>query len=73
MDNERCTLVTEGPCCDVALNPMNQQAVTDYQAALAAHSSAGCVVACPEIPCIENPVGLCTGNENPGSCPETTQ
>jgi hypothetical protein len=70
IDVEQCTQVLEGPCCPVAVNPGNAAAVQAFQQAMTDLEDSGCVVMCPEIPCIDNPVGLCVGNTQNGSCTE---
>ncbi|MBK6514211.1 MAG: hypothetical protein IPM79_18930 [Polyangiaceae bacterium] len=70
IDVEQCTVILEGPCCPVAVNPQNTQAVADFEAAMADLTAGGCQVPCPAIPCLEDPVGLCTGEGTVGSCTE---
>ena len=70
IDVEQCTVILEGPCCPVAVNPQNTQAVADFEAAMADLTAGGCQVPCPAIPCLEDPVGLCSGEGTVGSCTE---
>jgi hypothetical protein len=70
IDVEQCTQVLDGPCCPVAVNPGNTAAVQAFQDAMTDLQNGHCNVPCPEIPCIENPVGLCQGNTEMGSCTE---
>ena len=70
IDFNECTQVLEGPCCDVAVNPDNAAAVQAFQDAMADLVAAHCTYDCPDIPCIEDPIGSCTGNTPMGSCIE---
>jgi hypothetical protein len=70
IDVEQCTQVLDGPCCPVAINPGNTAAVQAFQDAMTDLQNGHCTVPCPEIPCIENPVGMCQGNTEMGSCTE---
>ncbi|NUO51162.1 MAG: hypothetical protein HOV80_20075 [Polyangiaceae bacterium] len=70
IDIEQCTQVLDGPCCPVAVNPGNAAAVQAFQDAMTDLENGHCNVMCPEIPCIENPVGACQGDTEMGSCSE---
>jgi hypothetical protein len=71
IDIEQCTQTLDGPCCPVVVNPGNTAAVAAFQQAMADLEASGCNVNCPDIPCIENPVGTCLGSSPAdGSCSE---
>lgn len=70
IDIEQCTQVLDGPCCPVAVNPGNAAAVQAFQDAMTDFQNGHCNANCPDIPCIESPIGSCQGNTEMGSCTE---
>lgn len=70
VDVEQCTQVLDGPCCPVAVNPANTAAVQAFQDALIDFQNGSCEALCPDVVCIDEPVGSCQGNSEMGSCTE---
>ncbi len=68
IDIEQCTQTLEGPCCPTVVNPANAGAIQQFQDAMADLAASGCGYPCPDIVCIEDPVGVC-GPET-SSCTE---
>ncbi len=70
IDFNECTEILKGPCCPLAINPMNTAALAELIDLLGQLESSQCGFPCNPKPCVDEPIGFCTGEGTQGQCSE---